>query len=202
MIADAFGKLYVISASHSVFSIDVNSRIATYMGTIQGLPVNYTTNAAAVNDEGNVVVASANMFDGYYSFKMSDLKAVKMEGSDMTYNTSDFANANLLFQKEAASLLNSKVVPVATAPVDAKVFPNPVTNSSFNVLFDNQAEGNYTIILTDIAGRNILSKKVNITSGTQSEKINMSRGMAHGVYVVRVINQNQEVVINEKIVVQ
>jgi hypothetical protein len=172
------------------------------MGTIQGLPVNYTTNAAAVNDDGEVVVASANMFDGYYKFQIADLKAVKMEGSDVKYNTSDFANANLLFQKEANSLLNSKVIPVATAPVDAKIFPNPVTNSSFNVLFDNMTEGKYTIVLSDLAGRNIQIKTVSIANGTQNEKINLNRHMAKGVYVVKVLNQNKTIVINEKVVVQ
>jgi hypothetical protein len=63
MIADAFGKLYVISASHAVYVIDINTRIATYKGNIQGLPAGYTTNAAAVNDEGEIVLASANLFD-------------------------------------------------------------------------------------------------------------------------------------------
>jgi hypothetical protein len=121
MIADAFGKLYVISANHAVYVIDPLTRIATYMGHIQGLPGGYTTNAAAVNDEGNIVLASANMFDGYYTMKINDLKAVKMEGSDVKYNASDFANANLLLQKEANNLLNSKVVPTASVPVDAKV---------------------------------------------------------------------------------
>ena len=53
------------------------------------------TNAAAVNENGEVVLASATQFDGYYVCNMNDLKAVKMEGSDTKYNSSDFANGNL-----------------------------------------------------------------------------------------------------------
>ncbi len=202
MIADAFGKLYVISASHNVFVIDINTRIATHIGNIQGLPAGYTTNAAAVNDNGDIVVASANLFDGYYTLSLNNLKAVKMEGSDVKYNASDFANSNLLLQKEANSLLNSTVVPVATTAVDAKVFPNPVTNASFNILFDNQKEGKYMITLTDLAGRTILTKAINKGTGIQTEKVGLNKMMAKGIYIVKVIDNNKTIVINEKIVIQ
>ncbi|HSN60853.1 MAG TPA: hypothetical protein VLR49_07960, partial [Ferruginibacter sp.] len=55
MLADAMGKLYVISANRHVFEVDINSRVATHKGTITGLPANYTTNAAAVNADGDMV---------------------------------------------------------------------------------------------------------------------------------------------------
>ncbi len=202
MIADAFGKLYVISASHTVFVIDINTRIATYKGNIQGLPAGYTTNAAAVNDEGEIVLASANLFDGYYKMQINDLKAVKMAGSNVKYNVSDFANSNLLLQKEADNLLNSKVVTASNIPVDAKVFPNPVTTSSFNVLFENANAGRYKIVLTDLAGRNLLIKTVKLGKGTQVEKVNTNANMAKGVYFVRVLDTNNQTIINEKIVIQ
>lgn len=202
MIADAFGKLYVISASHAVYVIDINTRIATYKGNIQGLPAGYTTNAAAVNDEGEIVLASANLFDGYYKMQINDLKAVKMAGSNVKYNVSDFANSNLLLQKEADNLLNSKVVTASNIPVDAKVFPNPVTTSSFNVLFENANAGRYRIVLTDLAGRNLLSKTVKLGKGTQVEKVNTNANMAKGVYFVRVLDTNNQTIINEKIVIQ
>ncbi len=202
MIADAFGKLYVISASHAVYVIDINTRIATYKGNIQGLPAGYTTNAAAVNDEGEIVLASANLFDGYYKMQINDLKAVKMAGSNVKYNVSDFANSNLLLQKEADNLLNSKVVTASNIPVDAKVFPNPVTTSSFNVLFENATAGRYRIVLTDLAGRNLLNRTVKLGKGTQVEKVNTNANMAKGVYFVRVLDTNNQTIINEKIVIQ
>lgn len=207
MIADAFGKLYVISANHNVFVIDIKTRIATYKGAINGLPAGYTTNAAAVNTDGDIVVASANRFDGYYKLKLADLAAVKIEGSDVKYNASDFANGNLLLQKEADaqsrfSMENSALPTTDLAIGDAKVYPNPVTNSAFNVLFDGKKEGKYSIILTDLAGRTLLTKSVGINKGTQVEKVNLNANTAKGVYMVKVINENNEVVIKEKIVVQ
>ncbi|MBS1733901.1 MAG: hypothetical protein JST02_11455, partial [Bacteroidetes bacterium] len=89
MLADAFGKLYVISANHQVYVIDINTRIATFKGAITGLPAGYTTNGAAVNADGDIVICSATKFDGYYKVKLSDLAAVKIEGSDIKYNASD-----------------------------------------------------------------------------------------------------------------
>ena len=202
MIADAFGKLYVISASHNVFVIDVNTRIATYKGNIQGLPAGYTTNAAAVNDDGDIVVASANQFEGYYTFKLNDLKAVKMEGSDTQYNASDFANGNLLLQKEANNLINGNVLPVAVSSSNTKIFPNPVTSSSFNILFDKYKAGKYTIVVSDLAGRVVLTKATSINDGIQTQKINLNANASKGVYIVRVLDENKISIVNEKIVIQ
>jgi len=82
MLADAYGKLYVISANRHVFVVDVESRIATHKGIINGLPANYTTNAAAVDADGDIVVSSANVFEGYFKVKLADLNATMIEGSD------------------------------------------------------------------------------------------------------------------------
>ena len=206
MIADAYGKLYVISASHHVFVIDINSRIATHKGQIQNLPEGYTTNAAAVNDDGEVIVGSANKFDGFFKVSMKDLKAVKLQGSENKYNASDFANANLLFAKEAAAANANAVAKLPVVPVndaDAKVFPNPVTASAFNVLFENRPEGRYTILVTDLAGRIVTTKSVNVAKGTnQIEKINLKANSAKGVYIVKVLDANKTSVLNDKIVVE
>jgi len=78
MLADAFGKLVVISANHNIYTIDPASRVATFKGTITGLTPNYTTNGAVVDNDGNIIVSSANVFDGLYKFNFKDLKAVKI----------------------------------------------------------------------------------------------------------------------------
>jgi hypothetical protein len=202
LIADAYGKLHVISANHHVFVIDPATRIATYKGMIQGLPAGYTTNAAAVNDEGEVVLASANLFDGYYKLSMTDLKVTKILGSNTRFNISDFANANLLFAKQAGSVLNNQVIPASTLPVEASVFPNPVTNSSFTIKFQNAKEGRYRITMTDLAGRTLLTRTTRLTNGTQVERINTRSSMPKGVYFVRVVDEKNQPIINEKIILQ
>lgn len=206
MLADAYGKLYVISASRNVFQVDIETRVATYKGAITGLPGNFTANAAAVNAEGKVVVGSANVFAGYYTLDIADLKAAPIEGSDRQFNASDFANGNLLFQKEAdAARKNGSTLPQldnAFSNSDKRVFPNPVTGNSFNVLFDGQKAGNYTVTLTDMSGRSLQSQITNVTKAIQSETISLRNRPAKGMYMVKVFDEAKNVLFTEKILIQ
>jgi hypothetical protein len=206
MLADAFGKLYVISASRSVFVVDIETRVATYKGIITGLPGNFTSNAAAVNADGDIVIASANVLAGYYKVNLDDLKATPIEGSDRTFNASDFANSNLLLQKEAdVARKNGSTLPVldnAFSNSDKRVYPNPVTGSSFNVLFDGQKAGNYTVMLTDMSGRSLQSQVTNVSKAVQSETINLRSRPAKGMYMVKVFDESKNVLFTEKILIQ
>lgn len=206
MLADAYGKLYIISANHQVFSVDIISRIATHLGAITGLPAGYTTNAAAVNNDGEIVISSANKFDGYYKLKLADLAAARIEGSDVQYNASDLAGSNLLLQKEADaankfSMADSKIIPIGTSS-DSRIFPNPVTASYFNVLFDGKKEGAYTIVLSDLAGRTIQTKSVNINKAIQSVTVNLATRPAKGMYMVNVMDAAKQTILTEKVLIQ
>jgi Secretion system C-terminal sorting domain len=207
MLADAYGKLYVISASKHVFVVDINSRTATHRGAITGLPANYTTNAAAVNADGDIVVSSANVFEGYYKVKLADLTATSIEGSDRKYNASDLANGNLLLQKEADAAkkyaVTAALLPENTfSNSDKRVFPNPVTTSSFAVLFDGQKAGNYSLTLSDLSGRILQTQKVNLTKGRQTETINLLSRPAKGMYMVKVYDDTKQIVFTEKVLIQ
>lgn len=206
MIADAYNKLYIISANHYVFSVDVDTRVAKYIGYINGLPANYSTNGAAVDKDGAIVVSSANAFVGYYKFTLSDFNAKKIEGSDLVYNASDLANGNLLFQKEADAKKNfgsadfKAVVPVITN--EAHIYPNPVTNSEFKISFDGQQAGRYNVIITDLSGKALMTRTVNIASKSQVETIQLNRGFAKGVFMVKVTDATNKFIFTERIVVQ
>ncbi len=208
MLADAYGKLYLVSANRHVFVVDINSRIATHKGMITGLPDNYTTNAAAVDADGDIIVNSANVFAGYYKVKLNDLVATAIEGSDKKYNASDLANGNLLLQKEAdaarkyAFNSESKLAENFFSNSDQRVFPNPVTASVFSVLFDGQKAGNYNITLTDISGRVLQTQKVNITKGAQTESVNINKRPSKGIYLVKVFDDAKQLVFTEKIMIQ
>jgi hypothetical protein len=168
------------------------------------LPATYTTNGAAVDENENIVVSSANSFEGFYKFSLKDFAAVKIEGSDK-YNASDLANGNLLYQKEVdakRSLGLTELLPDAPINTDARVYPNPVTNNEFKVLFDNLAAGKYTIVLNDLSGRVVLNRAVNVVSKFQAETVHITNTVGKGVYFVKVINTAKEVVFTERIVVQ
>jgi len=205
MVADAYGKLYVISASHQVFKVDIDTRITTHLGTISNLPANYTTNGAAVDADGSIVVSSANSFEGYYKFKLDNFAAVKIEGSDKTYNASDLANCNLLFQKEADAKKSFGVPyisPVTTVNTDARVFPNPVTTNEFKVLFDGQKAGQYTVALTDLSGKAVMSTRVTVSSKYQAQTVQISKTLGKGMYIVKVTDAANQIIFTERIVVQ
>jgi hypothetical protein len=206
MLADAFGKLVVISANHNVYSIDTRNRVATFTGTITGLSANYTTNGAVVDNDGNIVVSSANVFDGLYKVNFKDLKAVKIPSDEKAFNASDMANGNFLLQQEADAItkfnLSNHVIPKLTQDAAARVYPNPVAGNQFNVLFENQKAGRYTILLTDIAGKIIQSKVVNVLKDGQVESLRFANKITRGTYLVKVIGENKVSAFSEKIIAQ
>ena len=202
MLADAFGRLVVISANHNVYSVDTKSRVATFTGTITGLSVNYTTNGAVVDNDGNIVVSSANVFDGLYNVNYKDLKAVKIPSDEKSFNASDMANGNFLLQQEADAVtkfdLSNAILPKLAANSNARVYPNPVAGSQFNVLFENQKAGRYTILFTDIAGKIIQSKVVNIGKTGQVEFLRFTNKLSKGTYLVKVVGENKVSAFSEK----
>ena len=204
MIADAYGKLYIISATRNVFTVDVNSRITSFKGTITGVPANYTTNGAAVDADGNVILCSATAFEGYYKMNISDLAAKKMEGSDIVYNASDLASSNLLFQKESDNAIrNAKITPVATTNsiTENLVYPNPVVSNTFNLLLDKGMAGNYTVVITDLSGRALQTNKTGIVKGQQSYRVNLSSRPAKGTYLVKVLDEKNNVILSDKVMI-
>lgn len=206
MLADAFGKLIVISASHSVYTIDVKLKIATYKGAITGLPVNFTTNGAAVNNEGEIVVSSANVFEGLYKLNYTNLKAGIVTGTDKSFNASDLANGNFLMQREADAVnkfdVSKSVIPAFEVVSDARIFPNPTSGNQFNVLFDSQKPGKYTMLFTDLAGRTVASKVVMIGKVKQTEAFNLTSKAAKGTYLLKVLNENKQLSFSERVVLQ
>ena len=202
MVADAFGKLVIVSANRQVFSIDPKTRIVTHTGSITGLPANFTTNGAAVDDDGQLVVSSANVFEGLYRVNMKDFVATKVVSTEAPFNASDLANGNFLNQKEANDLVRFEYTKAPTTPADARVYPNPSTGSQFNVLFENQPSGKYTIVLTDLAGRALQSKVVSIAKPGQVETIRVTGKTARGMYLVKVLNASKQLAFSEKLVIQ
>ena len=202
MVADAFGKLVIISASRNVFNVDVKSRVADFAGTITGLPANFSTNGAAVDDDGNLVVSSANVFEGLYKVDLKGFVATKIPSKEQAFNASDLANGNLLSQKEANDLMRFDYTKHAPVISDGRVYPNPLTGNQFNVVFDRQPAGKYTILLTDIAGRSLQSKVVNISKASQVETVRVTAKTAKGMYLVKVLNENKQQAFSEKVVMQ
>ena len=202
MVADALGNLYLFTASKSVFKIDLANRISTYLGSITGLSGVYTLNGAAVDNDDNVVISSANTFEGFYKVNMKDLSAVKLVTSGQVYNASDLANGNLLFSAQARNTIGA--APLVQREIIGNqfisIYPNPVFGSEFKVTFDKKLTGDFNIVLTDIQGKVIVNKPVFVKSEGQVETIQLKSHRANGMYLIKVTNSNQKPVFADKIV--
>ena len=202
IVADAFGKLYLFTAGKSIFKIDIDNKIATYLGSITGLSGAYTVNGAAVDNNDNVIVSCANTFDGFYKVNMKDFSATKLVTTGQVYNSSDLANANLLFASQLRNTVGSaQLIQKETIGNEfISIYPNPVFGSQFKVTFDNKATGTYNIALTDIQGKVILTKQVYIKSAGQVETIQLKNQRANGLYIIKVNNANRKSIFSDKII--
>jgi hypothetical protein len=204
MVADAFGNLFLVSAYKSVFKINVDSRTATYMGKIKGLPECFTTNGAVVDNDGNMIVGSASSVMGYFRVDMKTWKAspIQAEGAQV-YNASDLANANLAFTDEWRSQ-QVRLMPARGISRNGRitVYPNPVSDSKIRVSFNNEYAGRFEIQLLDLKGRLIQHHAVWVDKRSNISSMNINTRLSKGMYFVKVLNDKKKGVFSEKIFIE
>lgn len=206
MIADDDGNLYVFSARNNVFKINIESRVATHLGTVSGLPNGFTINGAVVNENNQVVVGSAIESVSLFVLNTKTWAASPMKINGTVWHTSDLANGNLLVSgkkpKATAVDVISGNTPSNTGDGRINIFPNPVTNNQFTIQFNELEIGNYTVQVTDVTGRQLMQQVVNVSGDNQSQMIRLNSSVAKGVYLVKVSDQNSKAVYSTKIVLQ
>jgi len=228
MIADVDKNLYLITASRNVFKISLETRVATFMGTIRGLPKGFTTNGAAVEEGSKVIVTSSVLTQGYYRFDLNTMQAEKISGETSVYNASDLANGNLAFDKKKKNRKEKEITrnpgkPETTDVVQTDqqdqtkpqpgvasenlknsitIFPNPVTNGLVKLSFNDQPQGRYTIQFMDVAGKIISQQQVRVNNKVQVVEYQLPPMTVAGNYLINVVNEANEVTSVNKIVVQ
>ena len=207
LIADAFGNLFLISARQAVFSVDIDKRIANFKGYISGLPANYTTNGAVVDGDGNVIVSSANSVNAYYTVDLNTLKSTAIPSQGQVFNTSDLANGNFALQKEA----DQKASAVSAAQVNRRdlirnsnitMYPNPVTEGSVRLYFNNQQAGRYKLQLLDLAGRVLNEQMITIANKVQVEEMLLDPKFSRGMYMIKLLDGKKKALFSDKILIQ
>lgn len=200
MIADDDGNLYLFSNRTNVFKINIGTKVATHLGTVSGIPATYTINGSAVDNKNQVLISSAVDNSSIYTVDIKTLAAspVKSAGA---WRTADLATSNLLATRKAMPFV--RLLKAIEVPDDGRVqlFPNPVTNNQFTVQF-NIAEGNYTVQVKDVLGRQISRTKTNIKGEGQTENFQLPALSGKGFYLVTIIDQNNKTVFTRKILVQ
>lgn len=205
MIADDNGNIFVFSARNHVFKINTENKVATHLGIISGLPNGFTVNGAAVNDNNQIIVSSASNVSSYFTVDHKTWTATPFVINGIVWQSSDLANSNLLVTNERPSADESDVINVKAAALsDSKVslYPNPVTNNNFNLQFNQLESGNYTIIVTDVTGVQVVRQAIVVNGDSQNSFVRFSPGAAKGVYLVKIINSANKSVYSSKIVVQ
>ncbi len=206
MVADDDGSLYVFSARNHVFKVNVETKIATHLGVISGLPNGFTVNGAAVNDNNQVLVGSAMEASSYFTVDYKSLAATPYTIAGKVWHSSDLANGNLLVSGNKAKSTNTEVlsakIPVNSGDNKINIYPNPVTNNQFVIQFNQLDAGNYTVQVTDVTGRQAVQQVVSLNGENQSQTIKLNPSAARGVYLVKVTDQNSRAVFSTKVVVQ
>ncbi|TMI97111.1 MAG: T9SS type A sorting domain-containing protein [Bacteroidetes bacterium] len=216
MIADASKNLYLLTANRNVFKISIESKVASYMGSIKGLPEGFSTNGAMVEEGSKVIVASSESAIGYYRFDLTTMQAEKVSTTASVFNASDLANERLAFAKNKKNKKNAeepkpqltedvtKKLPLQNVIVNngISVYPNPVINGLVKVTFTDQPAGRYSLELIDITGKLIQSKEINVNSSMHIEEVRIPRSVSGGNYLLKINGMNNNVSVANKLVVQ
>jgi len=202
IVADAFGKLILFSANHGVFEIDIQSRIATYKGSVLNLPPTFSLNGAAVDNDENVIISSANTFEGFYKINMKDLSATKINTEGQIFNASDLASSNLLKQGQAKTGTATLHQLEVTGNKFITVYPNPVSNGQIKISFDHNVSGEYKIAITDLQGRLIENKTIYIKYSGQVENFKLSSKPVRGLYLLKITDVANQNIFSDKLVVE
>ena len=138
-----------------------------------------------VDAQGELVVCSANAMDGLYTVNLKDFTAKKIESSEPAFTASDLANGKFLNEKAKSNTIS--VTGIDDKYLSIGLYPNP-TLGDFNLSFDGNEKGAYVITITDLLGKIILTKKIEVENTLQVEKIQLPQGIAKGIYIVSAVN--------------
>jgi hypothetical protein len=201
LVADDAGDLYLITATNRVFKIDIKTRITTFLATISGLPSRFTTNGAAVDENGKLIVCSSVYKEGFFIVDPKTWKAFPALENQPIYNCSDLANSNVLHTNNpisSALFFNRSL----SRSGNIRIFPNPVLFDKVSVQFNQLPPGAYTIQLANVFGNKVMQQKVIITNQTQTEILHLPALLPQAFYYVCILNEKNVIVSKAKLAVE
>ena len=216
IVADANGNLYLISQFNHVFKISLPSKISEYVGVISGLPSNFNTNGAAVDEKGDMVLSCGSSLSKgippfYKITNWQTLTATPLEEKIKGLgNVSDMASGNFLFQKASNTIVtentpafnNTKEVAKTTQPTFT-VFPNPVSHGRFTIKTNNITDkGEYKMMVTDLTGRGIMEAKMNLGLKSNTNSFIFPSQEAKGTYMLLIADFFNRTVYSQLLLVE
>lgn len=202
IVGQVSGKLFLFSASQNVFEIDLTNMVTTFKGRVQNLPATFSLNGAAVDENDQVIVSSANTFEGFYKINMEDLSATKLRTNGQVFNASDLASSYLLGHTNkiagTATLSSREII----GNKFISVYPNPVNTGTIKIGFDQMEPGKYQIAVTDLQGRLIENKSANILYKGQVESFTLKSKPVKGIYMIKIIDAGKQYIYSDKLIVE
>lgn len=197
MVGDVFGNLYLITLRNNVFKINTTTLEAEFIGNIKNLPADFTTNGTAADEDGNLLICSANNAKNYYKVNPATWQAEPIAVKGTAYNVSDLANGNLVYQSRG--LNNTTRIETKLAAIN--VYPNPVVNKNVQMQFSTPLKGNFNVVITTAEGKTITANKLEL-SGEKNRNIQLNKSITPGAYLLRLVDANGKQVYNSTIVIQ
>lgn len=199
MIAGDDGHLYIITARNHVFKADPDTRLAAYLGAINGLPTNFSINGAAVSGPKEILVSSAVDNSNLYVINSDGWTAKAAQAGP--WRTSDLGNSNLLAVQPSVNPAPISFLKEEAPDSRIQIYPNPVTQKSLTTRLYLD-EGRYTLQILDIAGKQCVQSIIQLAHAGQANTIQLPAQTKAGVYLVKVLNAAGKGVVSQKLVVK
>ncbi len=199
MIADDDGNLFVFTNRKNVFKVNIETKVATHLGVVSGLPPTFTINGTAVDNNNQILVTSA--IDNSNIFLVDSKTWIATSAKSIGgWRTADLANSNLLATRKPSPLV--RLLKNIDEMDDGRIqlFPNPVTNNQFTIQF-NLSEGNYFVEVKDVSGRQVTQTMAYVIGKGQTKTLNLPAATSKGFYLVKVVDQNNKTVYSRKVLV-
>ncbi len=203
MIADDAGNLYLFTARNMVFKVNIETKVASWLGPIKGVPADFTTNGIVVTDDQKLLAGSQVYSKGWFVIDPKSWSATEFKTPNGIYLTSDLANSNFLSTRPKSEMTTIPQPDVRTSNM-IQLYPNPIgiTENQFKIQFNKLVPGDYNIELTDVNGKQIIRQRVTVASEGQIQTINLKKNTAQGIYLVKVSDIYSKSIFTQKLVVQ
>ena len=203
IVSDDEGSLYLITSRNRVFRINIQTKLAKFLGTVSGLPENFSTSGVAVDyRKDHVVIGSAVDEPGIYSVDIHTLAASALHAPG-PWHIADLANSNSL-KKESENEKQQEIFVSRENFYNDRIslYPNPVVSNEFTVRFSNMEPGTYTIVVMDVLGQIILTKALSTGIKNNTIVLNLPGSVSKGILAVRITDKMNKAVYSEKVILQ
>jgi N-acetylneuraminic acid mutarotase len=140
-------------------------------------------------NRGGTVISSGNHSN---TFTYSWLDVNPVEGAN-------FYRIKMIGKDGKASY--SKVVKVGIGKVRSiNIYPNPATDNSITLNFNDQPKGNYNLLLLNVAGQIVYKNCITHLGGSGSQTMNLGHKLSNGVYNLKIISVDQSIIVLKVII--